>query len=797
MDPLKFTNIVAIDDDHDNESGKLSYSVIRGISFKGKRAHKKMSKLIKSPRLALFECSLELKFSKNEADPVDLSDISANQLAEMQWRQKLVDMVLRLNIDLVFVRGHVSYDIRELLYENKICVISNVAWDDISRVSRMANCELTESDFVVSGKIPTAVIEKYQVQRYKSLFDDSDYVLLEDETCRSHMTVLLCFQNDLLETISQVVYKSIRYAHFLQCLQALDIGPPKAREFNDLEFSAVQVQRELGTPIASPSHISIEICDEMDISLWEVLSSLNGHDPVLFDPTNFYFFIRGTKAIRMSIERNNGNTPQSVAECLYWVEKEENVIDIKPIRRQALAVSFYGLLSHLLHHSNDICFSLPQSQNFIKFTSTALSLYDIKSVHFVTGLEYEMDYRNEALALQQLLHIVRRICAQNELLEESDKTTELLQSLFDEEAVISITRLRQLYCRLLEMIRSNDLISSSIHPALTFCEGLYTPSRDALTQFPDSKWSVQYDATGVFSNPPLIVQEPSSIYACALSTPVYFSGADLAEDNSPLVIHFSPSKSQFIDCTCYFWKRFQSIRERLGFNNLNYIESLTRCRIWKNNGGKSRAKFYRTLDDRFVLKQLAEFEVQQISAWVNGYFDHLNAHASLLLPILGIFKISSNVPGLSEEVKIFMVTPNLFHGFTVDRIFDLKGKLLRKKMDRVDKVEFDESFLKFDDGLPLLMEKQVFEKFSETIALDTAFLEACEIMDYSLLAGINISSKTVVVGFIDFFRKFTFDKRMESKLKHVLEDSPTILDPVCYRNRFLKSFKMYFLGSLL
>lgn len=67
-------------------------------------------------------------------------------------------------------------------------------------------------------------------------------------------------------------------------------------------------------------------------------------------------------------------------------------------------------------------------------------------------------------------------------------------------------------------------------------------------------------------------------------------------------------------------------------------------------------------------------------------------------------------------------------------------------------------------------------------------------MDYSLLVGLD--ENVLVLGIIDYIRKFTIDKRIESYLKQVVDQSklPTIVSPTVYKNRFIEAMDRYFLG---
>jgi 1-phosphatidylinositol-3-phosphate 5-kinase len=48
---------------------------------------------------------------------------------------------------------------------------------------------------------------------------------------------------------------------------------------------------------------------------------------------------------------------------------------------------------------------------------------------------------------------------------------------------------------------------------------------------------------------------------------------------------------------------------------------------------------------------------------------------------------------------------------------------------------------------------------------DSLFISSLNVMDYSILVGIDEENGTFVVGIIDFLRKYTWDKLLESWVK--------------------------------
>jgi 1-phosphatidylinositol-3-phosphate 5-kinase len=70
-------------------------------------------------------------------------------------------------------------------------------------------------------------------------------------------------------------------------------------------------------------------------------------------------------------------------------------------------------------------------------------------------------------------------------------------------------------------------------------------------------------------------------------------------------------------------------------------------------------------------------------------------------------------------------------------------------------------------------------------------------MDYSLLVGVDEEQHELVVGIIDFFRQYTWDKHLETWVKGGIlggsrSTAPTVVSPSQYKRRFRKAMSTYF-----
>lgn len=77
--------------------------------------------------------------------------------------------------------------------------------------------------------------------------------------------------------------------------------------------------------------------------------------------------------------------------------------------------------------------------------------------------------------------------------------------------------------------------------------------------------------------------------------------------------------------------------------------------------------------------------------------------------------------------------------------------------------------------------------------------QSIDVMDYSLLAGVDEEKHELVLGIIDFMRQYTWDKHLETwvKASGILggpkNASPTVISPEQYKKRFRKAMSVYFL----
>jgi 1-phosphatidylinositol-3-phosphate 5-kinase len=283
-------------------------------------------------------------------------------------------------------------------------------------------------------------------------------------------------------------------------------------------------------------------------------------------------------------------------------------------------------------------------------------------------------------------------------------------------------------------------------------------------------------------------------------------------------------------CQAYWATQFAAVRQAyIGLGEaeeLGYLRSLSMARPWNAQGGKSGATFFKTADGRFVVKQITRTELQMFLEYAPAYFEYLSKsffhkYDTLLVKVLGVYQIGShnrvNGRRIMEQV---VVMENLFHERTISCAFDLKGST-RSRYARISgpaettkpqeaneefnrnisckahPVLLDENFMEFTSGRPLPLRDQAKAYFNSAVLNDTLFLSLINVVDYSILVGMDEENHELVVGIIDYMRQYDIIKKMERMGKSVGmiagQAEPTVIQPPNYRNRFQAAMERYFM----
>ncbi|CAL0307907.1 unnamed protein product [Lupinus luteus] len=260
--------------------------------------------------------------------------------------------------------------------------------------------------------------------------------------------------------------------------------------------------------------------------------------------------------------------------------------------------------------------------------------------------------------------------------------------------------------------------------------------------------------------------------------------------------------------TCYYAKRFEALRRVCCPSELDYIRSLSRCKKWRAQGGKSNVFFAKTLDDRFIIKQVTKTELESFIKFGPEYFKYLSesigtGSPTCLAKILGIYQVTSkHLKGRKESKMDVLVMENILFRRTVTRLYDLKGSSRSRynpDSSGNNKVLLDQNLIEAMPSSPIFVGNKAKRLLERGVWNDTGFLASVDVMDYSLLVGVDEEKHELVIGIIDFMRQYTWDKHLETwvKASGILggpkNTPPTVISPKQYKKRFRKAMTTYFL----
>lgn len=271
-------------------------------------------------------------------------------------------------------------------------------------------------------------------------------------------------------------------------------------------------------------------------------------------------------------------------------------------------------------------------------------------------------------------------------------------------------------------------------------------------------------------------------------------------------------KYQFLDgntdlsCKIFYSEQFEAFRKACSIND-SFIQSLSRCVKWNSKGGKSGSNFLKTLDNRFIVKELSKSELESFVSIAPFYFKYIsqstfNTLTTAIAKIFGFYQveIKNSINGKTFRMD-FLIMENLFYNRQTTRIFDLKGSMRNRHVKQTGKeneVLLDENMIEYIYESPVFVKEQLKKLLRGSLFNDTSFLSAMDVMDYSLVIGIDDTSHKLYVGIIDWLRTFTWDKKVENWVKGnslvgKKGKDPTIVTPKQYRIRFREAMDRYIL----
>ena len=254
--------------------------------------------------------------------------------------------------------------------------------------------------------------------------------------------------------------------------------------------------------------------------------------------------------------------------------------------------------------------------------------------------------------------------------------------------------------------------------------------------------------------------------------------------------------------TIYYPTLFEALRMAYGISLSEFIQSIALNNQWKeNSGGKSKAKFIKSYDELYIIKQLQKNEFFMIQSYAKNFFGYMwkvlnGSMESIMTKIFGLYEVSIN-----NTTYYYIVMENLFYGLKSDnlKIFDLKGSETNRFMKKTKNSQtlLDTNYKLERNNEPLAIYEKDFRYFKKAYENDSSFLSEHNLIDYSLLLIIDEKNLNIRTGIIDFLRIYTWDKQLEHMGKIVINVGaiPTITNPFEYKERFINALKKFFMEA--
>ena len=120
-------------------------------------------------------------------------------------------------------------------------------------------------------------------------------------------------------------------------------------------------------------------------------------------------------------------------------------------------------------------------------------------------------------------------------------------------------------------------------------------------------------------------------------------------------------------------KRFEALRRFYCGTHTDFVSSIFKIQSWAATGGRTNSSFFKSHDDKYVLKEVKKSEFKMFVEFGPTYFDYMvkaffHNYPCALAKILGAYAIkikSPTQPNLKTK-KYILVMENLNLGITAE-----------------------------------------------------------------------------------------------------------------------------------
>jgi hypothetical protein len=188
---------------------------------------------------------------------------------------------------------------------------------------------------------------------------------------------------------------------------------------------------------------------------------------------------------------------------------------------------------------------------------------------------------------------------------------------------------------------------------------------------------------------------------------------------------------------------FEAFRRFLGINEEEYLESFSKVTGGAtNDGGRSGSLYWFNQNKSYLLKSIKKSEMDKLVEMMPSYLEHFqqakkDGRPCLLCRFCGAYQFTAG-----DEVLGLLCMTDVWNGQKPDRMYDLKGTTQNRLVDVGDNdvkgVVLKDLNL---DSYLMLSKGQLVDSVWSSFEQDAAFLNSFNVIDYSLLLGIDDVAK--------------------------------------------------------
>jgi len=275
-------------------------------------------------------------------------------------------------------------------------------------------------------------------------------------------------------------------------------------------------------------------------------------------------------------------------------------------------------------------------------------------------------------------------------------------------------------------------------------------------------------------------------------------------------------------------RAFRTLRQLYGWSEADYVDEWeleAHQKEGQQGAGRSGALFTKSRNKKLMCKTIFGHEVNTLLSVLPQYVEHVRLNRdTLVMPLLGLYRLGEGQVATGSDVVYALVFSNLTYcgpeiSVEMGDVYDLKGRRVKTRRFHDENGATEEKGVRKDKHLErLFYVGELQPVFVKQIAVDVAFLNTSNLIDYSLLValgtcavpdceecaappqagpqvslfrschgGFRAGREILYIGIIDCLTFFSTAKKMANTFKRILweQDQLSTVEQNFYAHRFL------------